>query len=163
MKADAEQLSPIGAHSGNCAIESAAALANALNDHVLRLDKGKLGTEVITSAFESYQRKRADRVKKFFDSTYLLTRMHTWDTYWHFLLGRYVLRWMGGTRSLKKLMLDAEKVQVIDEPGRAKGFAGMIVGDEPANAASSIGHAIRVLKSVCQWLRISTKGTYGIK
>lgn len=115
-------MSPIGAHGGNCAIESVAALANSLNRHLRLCSDTSANSKTIQSIFETYQRTREARVRKFAGSVHLMTRLVTWDGYTKKFVARYVLPWLNEVTFVGKLIKDAVKVDFLPIPSRSKGF-----------------------------------------
>ncbi|KAF6218597.1 hypothetical protein HO133_005948 [Letharia lupina] len=118
----AHKMSPIGAHGGNCAIESVAALANSLDRHLRLCSDTSANSKTIQSIFETYQRTREARVRKFAGSVHLMTRLVTWDGYTKKFVARYVLPWLNEVTFVGKLIKDAVKVDFLPIPSRSKGF-----------------------------------------
>lgn len=116
------QLSPVGAHGGNCAVESAAALANELNQSWMS-QNGPPSKEDIQAIFESYQKSRESRVHMIYDSVRLSTRLGTFDTYAKRFLALYVLPWKNGAAAISALLKDAPKADFMAVPERSRGFS----------------------------------------
>lgn len=116
-------MSPVGAHGGNCAIESVAALANSLECHLKTCSDRSANSETIHSIFERYQKTREARVRKFAGAVHFMTRLGTWDDYLKKLVGRYVLPWLNDITIVSKLVKDAVRVDFLPIPSRSKGFS----------------------------------------
>lgn len=117
------QLSPVGAWSGTCAIESAATLANLLEEHV-RLNPGSPTPDnTIQSIFERYQKLREPRVQKLYSSAHLMTRLGSWDTYTLKFIALFVLPRIDDAAAVSSLIRGAVKADFIPTPHRSKGFA----------------------------------------
>lgn len=116
-------MTPIGAHGGNCGIESAAGLANALHRH---LHSGPPDDNAIRQAFEAYQQKREPRVRYFYGRVYKATRLFSYDNWLLWLVARYVMPLMNNNTMLTKLFEDAESVDAFAEPSRAKRFTNLV-------------------------------------
>lgn len=125
---DVCQLSPVGAHGGNCAVESAAALVNSLHRRLCLWSGPPLDSRAIESIFEQYQRARERRVHEAYNSAYFLTRLGSWDTPWKMILARYVIPWKSDTAAISALMKGAVRADFIPVPPRSKGF--LQVGSE---------------------------------
>lgn len=115
-------MSPVGAHGGNCAIESAAALANSWYEEVLQDESSGLNGRSIERALSKYYELRIDRARLFYNAVHFAARLGSRDGFGKSLLTRYVLPRMDITRSLFPLIENAEKINFFPEPARAKGF-----------------------------------------
>ena len=123
-----------------------------MKDHLLPHFPEDVTPKTISLAFESYQQKRLQRVKRFFDSTYMLTRLNTWDTRWYWLLASYVLPWKDSASFVQELMVNAEKIESIHEPRDAKGFGPTAVTGMPVGDNFHIRRLTNILRTGHHWL-----------
>lgn len=121
------QLSPVGAHGGNCGVESAAVLANHL-DQYLKSKDGNLTSEDVHSIFKEYQDYRKPRVQMIYNSVHSMTRLGTLDTYMKTFLARCVVPWKDDAAAVSALIKNAPKVEFIPVPKGSKGFADSELG-----------------------------------
>ena len=84
------QMSPVLAHGGNCGLESAAALVNALKARLDQNDDRNLSREDLAAVFREYQSSRYPRVKQLYDLVHKVTRIQTTDG----ILKRFLVRWV---------------------------------------------------------------------
>ena len=146
-------MSPVGAHGGNCAIESAAALANSLQQRLHNCRPFGLGDDSIREVLDEYQQRRQPRARQFHDKVHLMTRIGSWDSWWKWLMARFALPWFDDAESLRGLIGRAEKVNFIAEPSRAKGF------ENAAASCQSSWHSWCVEQSKCLY---EACGGYGL-
>ena len=116
-------MSPVGAHGGNCAIESVAALANSLECQLKICPNKSINSKAIHSIFERYQKTREARVRRFAGAVHFMTRLGTWDDYLKKFVGRYVLPWLNDITIVSGLVKDAVRVDFLPIPSRSKGFS----------------------------------------
>lgn len=105
---------------GNNAIESAAFLANSLNDR-LQKNSGKLDTSDIEEVFSYYQKGRKERVNHIYQLAGRSTRMEAMATFKHVVIGRYLYPKLGEAfllRFMGKLIAKAPSLDFIDKPDR---------------------------------------------
>lgn len=154
------QMSPVGAHGGNCAIESAAALANSIYTEALPTGCKDLDNHVLEHAFHRYQESRLSRAHLFHNTAHFLTRIGSRDGLWKSLLAQYVLPRLDISKPLCALIENAERVDFFPEPERAKGFKRLAthgsmteLSQEPADIAKTLGKNLTLVKQlVCNKL-----------
>ena len=125
-------MTPVGAHGGNCAIESVAALANSLERHLHQRSGQGVNNETIQAIFQTYQKTREARVRKIAGTVYSMTRLATWDDHIKKFVGRYVLPWLNDVTLVSRLVKEAVRVDFLPIPSRAKGFSDQIDKEEQA-------------------------------
>ncbi|KAL4944973.1 hypothetical protein BDV06DRAFT_232152 [Aspergillus oleicola] len=87
------KMAPNTGQGANCAIEDAAALANAIVS-ISRSSEENLSTE-IESALDFFHRSRLVRVREIYDSARMVIRLHARETFNLKFLGRYYLPYTG--------------------------------------------------------------------
>ncbi|CAO3672238.1 unnamed protein product [Umbelopsis vinacea] len=116
----AHKYTPNMGQGGNNAIESAAFLANSLNDR-LQKNSGKLDTSDIEEVFSYYQKGRKERVNHIYQLAGRSTRMEAMATFKHVVIGRYLYPKLGEAfllRFMGKLIAKAPSLDFIDKPDR---------------------------------------------
>ena len=119
-------MTPVGAHGGNCGIESAAGLANALHKHLRLHSEHPIDNTTIQQAFAAYQRKREPRVRNFYGRVYKATRLLSYDNWLLWFVARYVMPLMDNSKMLTGLFEDAESVDALAQPSRARRFKDLV-------------------------------------
>ncbi|MDI1493110.1 MAG: hypothetical protein OHK93_004897 [Ramalina farinacea] len=122
----AHKMTPVGAHGGNCGIESAAGLANALHKHLRLHPDHPIDDTTIQQAFAAYQRKREPRVRNFYGRVYKATRLLSYDNWILWFVARYVMPLMNSDKMLTGLFEDAESVDALAQPLRARRFKDLV-------------------------------------
>ena len=124
-------MTPVGAHGGNCGIESAAGLANALHKQ-LHPDRRPIDDATIQQAFAAYQQKREPRVRNFYGRVYKATRLLSYDNWLLWFVARYIMPRMNNNKMLTGLFEDAVSVDALPQPLQARRFTDLV----PAKAAA---------------------------
>lgn len=103
-------------------MESVAAFANNLIQHLDVAPGSKPSAATIESLFNHYQGMRESRVRMMYRSTHFMTRVGTWDTISKKFFARWLLPWRDDVAALSVLLAGAVKVDFIPIPSRSKGF-----------------------------------------
>lgn len=80
---------------GASAIEDSVALANAIHRLAKHYPDGKPSKKEVTSALQMYQDERKPRLKKIHDESAFVTRLQSYDTWFLYLLMRWILPLIG--------------------------------------------------------------------
>lgn len=115
-------MSPVGAHGGNCGIESAAALAHFLYEQISHGECHNINERRLERGLRKYYEMQIDRARLFCRTVHFATRLSPRDGLRKSLLASYLLPRMDMTQSLCTLLENAERFNFLPEPARAKGF-----------------------------------------
>ena len=90
-----DQVTPNAAMGGASAMEDSIALANAIYEMTERHVKGKLSKKEVTGVLQQFQDERRPRLKKIHDESAFVTRLQSFDTWFLYLLMRWILPIIG--------------------------------------------------------------------
>jgi 2-polyprenyl-6-methoxyphenol hydroxylase-like FAD-dependent oxidoreductase len=80
---------------GASAMEDSIALANAIHEVTKRHPDGKPSNKEVTTALQQFQDERLPRLKKIHDESAFVTRLQSFDTWFLYLLMRWILPLIG--------------------------------------------------------------------
>jgi len=111
------QVTPNAAMGGTSAIEDSIALANAIHGVAKTHLDGKPSRKQITTAMQQYEDERKPRLKKIHDESAFVTRLQSYDTWFLYLLMRWILPWVGLApivHSVSKLGSQGPRLEYVD-------------------------------------------------
>lgn len=80
---------------GNCAIETAAAIANEINEMVSKAEKGKVTFDTIKERLGNFQKIREQRITAILNASNGLTRIHALNSLKDKIMAFYILPYAG--------------------------------------------------------------------
>ena len=98
-------------------MEDSVALANAIHEIATSHPDRKPGKEVVTAALQRYQDERKPRLQKIHKDSAFVTRLQSHDTWFLYLLMRWILPWIGLApivNAVSKLGSEGPRLEYVD-------------------------------------------------